>query len=134
MTYYSHTMSEYIQPNQGSLFDKAIRLEELHQMGDPLARLDEVIDWSLFAPVLARLPKAEPKGLGGRPPFAPGLNILGHRVSIVSHTTYRWLQHSSNFSLHTKCAKNEVFRGALVYNMVRFEQIERLGLKNWRMA
>ena len=73
MTYYSHTMSEYIQPNQGSLFDKAIRLEELHQMGDPLARLDEVIDWSLFAPVLARLPKAEPKGLGGRPPFAPGL-------------------------------------------------------------
>ena len=73
MTYYSHTMSEYIQPNQSGLFDKAIRLEELHQMGDPLARLDEVIDWSLFAPVLARLPKAEPRGLGGRPPFAPGL-------------------------------------------------------------
>ena len=41
-------------------------------MGDPLARLAEVIDWSLLEPVLARLPKAEPKGLGGRPPFAPG--------------------------------------------------------------
>jgi len=40
-------------------------------MGDPLSRLDEVIDWRLFAPVLERLPKVEPKGLGGRPPFAP---------------------------------------------------------------
>ena len=54
-------MSEYIQPNQSSLFDKAIRLEELHQMGDRLARLDEVIDWSLFEPVLAPVKQsAEP--------------------------------------------------------------------------
>ncbi len=53
-------MSKYIEANESSLFDKAERLEELHAMGDPLARLDEVIDWSLFAPVLARLPKEEP--------------------------------------------------------------------------
>ena len=64
-------MSKYLQPNESGLFDKAMRLEELHAMGDPLARLDEVIDWSLFAPVLERIPKAEPKGLGGRPAFAP---------------------------------------------------------------
>lgn len=66
-------MSKYIEPREGGLFDKAMRLEELHDMGDPLARLDEVIDWTLFEPVFARLPNAEPKGLGGRPPFAPGL-------------------------------------------------------------
>lgn len=64
-------MSKYIQPNDSGLFDKAVRLEELHTMGDPLARLDEVIDWTLFAPVLARLPKAEPSGLGGRPRYDP---------------------------------------------------------------
>lgn len=64
-------MSKYMQPNESGLFDKAMRLEELHAMGDPLARLDEVIDWALFAAVFDRLPKAEPKGLGGRPAFAP---------------------------------------------------------------
>ena len=66
-------MSNYIQPNESGLFDKAIRMEELHAMGDPLARLDEVIDWALFAAVFERLPKAEPKGLGGRPAFAPAM-------------------------------------------------------------
>ena len=63
-------MSKYIQPNESGLFDAAIRLEELQEMGDPLARLDQVIDWTLFGPVLARISKAEPKGPGGRPPFA----------------------------------------------------------------
>ena len=66
-------MSNYIQPNESGLFDKAVRLDELHAMGDPLARLDEVIDWTLFATVFERLPKAEPKGLGGRPAFAPAM-------------------------------------------------------------
>jgi len=66
-------MSKYIQPNESGLFDKAMRLEELHDMGDPLARLDEVIDWTLFGAVFERLPKAEPKGLGGRPAFAPAM-------------------------------------------------------------
>ena len=64
-------MSKDLQPNESGLFDQAMRLEELHAMGDPVARLDEVIDWSLFEPVLERIPKAEPKGLGGRPAFAP---------------------------------------------------------------
>ena len=66
-------MSKYIKPNESGLFDKAMRLEELHKMGDPLARLDEVIDWSLFEPVFALIPKKEPEGLGGRPSFAPRL-------------------------------------------------------------
>ena len=66
-------MSKYVQPKENGLFDKATRLEELHAMGDPLARLDEVIDWTLFASVFERIPKAEPKGLGGRPAFAPAM-------------------------------------------------------------
>jgi len=64
-------MSKYIEPNESGLFDKAARLDELHEMGDPLARLDEVIDWTLFEPVFGQIPKPEPKGLGGRPPFRP---------------------------------------------------------------
>jgi transposase, IS5 family len=69
----SWAMSKYIEPKEGGLFDKAMRLEELHAMGDPLARLDEVIDWTLFGPVFERLPRVEPKGLGGRPAFAPAM-------------------------------------------------------------
>ena len=69
MAWNAGTMLKYIEPNQSGLFDMAIRLEELHEMGDPLARLDEVIDWTLFEPVLDRIPKVEPKGPGGRPPF-----------------------------------------------------------------
>ena len=66
-------MSKYLQPKECGLFDQAMRLEELQAMGDPLARLDEVIDWTLFDPVFERLPRAEPKGLGGRPAFAPAM-------------------------------------------------------------
>jgi IS5 family transposase len=66
-------MSKYLQPNESGLFDKATRLEELQSMGDPLAKLDAVIDWMLFAAVFERLPKVEPKGLGGRPAFAPAM-------------------------------------------------------------
>lgn len=64
-------MSQYVKPNESGLFDKATRLEELQALGDPLARLDEVIDWTLFDPVFERLRRAEPKGPGGRPAFAP---------------------------------------------------------------
>jgi len=64
-------MSKYIEPNESGLFDKAARLEELHELGDPLARLDQVIDWTRFEPVFERIPRAEPKGLGGRPAFRP---------------------------------------------------------------
>lgn len=64
-------MSKYIQPKESGLFDKVARLEELQELGDPLARLDEVMDWALFEPVFARLPKSEPKGPGGRPAFCP---------------------------------------------------------------
>lgn len=71
MLWNAGTMSKYLQPNESGLFDKAMRLEKLRSMGDLLARLDEVIDWSLFEPVLERIPKTEPKGFGGRPAFAP---------------------------------------------------------------
>ena len=66
-------MSKYIKPNECGLFDKAMRLEELHGMGDPLARLDEVVDWGLFDPVFQCIPKVEPKAPGGRPAFAPAM-------------------------------------------------------------
>jgi transposase len=61
----------YRKPRDPGLFDRTERLEELRGLGDPLARLDEVVDWKLFAPVLEELESAEPLGPGGRPRFDP---------------------------------------------------------------
>lgn len=63
--------SRYIQPVACGLFDGHHRLEQLQQMGDPLAALNAVMDWTIFAPVLARIPRAEPKAPGGRPAYRP---------------------------------------------------------------
>ena len=53
------------------LFDAQDRLEQIRQLGDPLAALEAVMDWTIFLPVLARIPRAEPKAPGGRPAYAP---------------------------------------------------------------
>jgi len=69
--YSKSVMARYVQSRAPGLFDASERLEELHELGDPLARLDEFIDWTLFLPVLERLPRRAPKGPGGRPAYPP---------------------------------------------------------------
>ena len=72
------THKRYIGPAACGLFDSQNRLEQIKNMGDPLAGLDAVMDWTIFSPVLERLPRVEPKGPGGRPAYAPRVmfNIL----------------------------------------------------------
>jgi len=54
---------------QIGLFDETDRLDELKEMGDPLERLNKIIDWSMFGQTLQRVFAKEHKGVGGRPPF-----------------------------------------------------------------
>ncbi|NJM55165.1 MAG: IS5 family transposase [Verrucomicrobiae bacterium] len=61
----------YQKPRDPGLFDRAERLEDLRALGDPLARLDEVVDWTLFAPVLAQAETDKDHDLGGRPLLPP---------------------------------------------------------------
>jgi IS5 family transposase len=75
-------MPAYIKPRQPGLFDAQDRLEELHGMGDPLQRLDDVIDWNLFKPVLDMIPKEEPKAPGGRPGFEP---LMMFKVLVIGY-------------------------------------------------
>jgi len=63
--------SRYIQPVASGFFDGHHRLKQLHSLGDPLAALNAVMDWTIFVPVLARIPRAEPKAPGGRPAYLP---------------------------------------------------------------
>ena len=65
------TPMAYIQPADLGLFDAQNRREQIQKMGDPLAALDAVMDWTIFVPVLERIPRAEPKAPGGRPAYEP---------------------------------------------------------------
>jgi transposase, IS5 family len=54
---------------QHGFFDENDRLKELSKLGDPLEKLNTVINWQMFGPVLKRVLKKEPQGPGGRPPY-----------------------------------------------------------------
>ncbi len=75
-------MKKHIEPKRAGLFDRMERLEDLDKLNDPLGRLDNVIDWDIFMPVLERIPKREPKGAGGRPAWPP---MLMFKALIISH-------------------------------------------------
>ncbi|MDP1609690.1 MAG: IS5 family transposase [Sulfuritalea sp.] len=53
---------------QTSLFDLENRYASLSEAGDPLERLDAVIDWEIFRPILARIDAKERKTAAGRKP------------------------------------------------------------------
>ena len=61
----------YIKPATLGLFDAQNRLQQIQDMGDPLSALGAVMDWTVFLPVLARLPSPAPKAPGGRPAYEP---------------------------------------------------------------
>lgn len=55
-----------MQPGFFDLEDRHALLEEL---GDPLPKLDEAVDWKAFRPILKKLRKKKDPRKGGRPPF-----------------------------------------------------------------
>ena len=56
---------------QIGFFDESKRLATLSKLGDRLAWLDKVMDWSIFAETLERVRHDRTKrGVGGRPPFS----------------------------------------------------------------
>jgi transposase, IS5 family len=54
---------------QRGFFDENDRLAELSKLGDPLEKLNSVIEWERFRAILTRVLKKEPQGPGGRPPY-----------------------------------------------------------------
>ena len=54
---------------QLGFFDEDERKEKLSKLGDSLERLDKVVDWKSFKPILEKAFRKESKGPGGRPPY-----------------------------------------------------------------
>jgi len=55
-------------PMQNSFFDLANRYASLSEAGNPLERLNAVIDWEIFRPILERIDSKERKSAAGREP------------------------------------------------------------------
>ena len=55
---------------QIGLFDESNRLKKLSALGDPLEKLNCVIEWHIFEGILNRVFAKEQKGVGGRPPYS----------------------------------------------------------------
>lgn len=54
---------------QFGFFDIEKKENRLSELGDQLEKLNKVIDWEIFRPLLNKALKKEPKGAGGRPAF-----------------------------------------------------------------
>ncbi len=56
---------------QPSFFDQENRLAELEKLGDPLPRLDRIVDWDAFKPLLDKIHEKPRKSNAGRKPWDP---------------------------------------------------------------
>lgn len=54
---------------QIGIFDESSRLNKLSKLGDALERLNRIIDWEMFRPIIAQVRTKEHKGAGVRPPY-----------------------------------------------------------------
>lgn len=56
---------------ESSFFDAEFRLRKIDRIGDPLQKLEQVINWEIFRPTLNNsfAQETPAKGPGGRPPF-----------------------------------------------------------------
>ena len=74
------SVPELIRPAELSFFSMTERRAQISQQRDPLERLNAVIDWQIFQPVLDRVfPAVVPQGPGGRPAY-PRLFLCPIRV------------------------------------------------------
>lgn len=67
---------------QPGFFDLDNRLQQLEALGDPLPKLNEIVDWEGFRPVLMKIRQTPAKGPGGRPPYDV---VLMFKVLVLQH-------------------------------------------------
>ena len=58
-----------MKARQLSFFDEAKRYEKITKLGDPLEKLDSVMDWEMFRAPLTKVCQKEDYTRGGRPPI-----------------------------------------------------------------
>lgn len=61
----------YKEIGTAGLFGEEFRLQKLSKQGDPLERLNSVIKWELFEPILTQTENKEKKSNAGAKPYSP---------------------------------------------------------------
>ena len=84
--------------SQPGFFDLQERYEELSFGGDPLVRLESVIDWKIFLPLLNRAFERERKSAAGRKPY-PRLMML---KIVVLQGLYNLSDHQLEFQIRDR--------------------------------
>jgi len=67
---------------QPSFFDLDNRHEQLEALGDPLPKLNQIVDWEAFRPILQKIRHKEAKGPGGRPAYDV---VLMFKILVLQH-------------------------------------------------
>ena len=62
---------KYKKTGQAGLFGEEFRLDKISKHGDPLERLNTVVDWDIFIPVLQENENKERKSKAGAKPYSP---------------------------------------------------------------
>ena len=55
--------------NQMQLFGAEVQLKRISKLGDPLEKINALIDWEIFRSILERRTRKQDYSKGGRPPF-----------------------------------------------------------------
>ena len=82
--------------SQQSLFGEQKRLEKLSMLGDDLEKLNAVIDWEMFRPILNKALKKDRKSNAGRPSYDP---ILMFKI-IVLQREYNLSDDRTEFQIY----------------------------------
>ena len=102
---YPDTSSEEFIMCKG-LFDTQTRFTKINRNGDPLKKLNELIDWKVFWPELAKFAEISNPSKGGRPPICP---LLKFKMLILQ----------SLYNLSDGALEQQILRN-LAYNISRY--------------
>ena len=81
---------------QIGFFDTENRYEKLTQMGDPLEKLNEAIDWEMFREKLTAVCQKEDYTKGGRPPIDVIMKFKASVLRRIYNLSYDQVEYQIN--------------------------------------
>ena len=81
---------------QIGFFDEAKRYERLTQLGDPLEKLDSVMDWEMFRTPLTKVCQKEDYTKGGRPPIDVIIKFKASVLRRIYNLSFEQLEYQIN--------------------------------------
>lgn len=84
--------------NQPGFFDLSDRYEQLSRDGDPLVKLNEIMDWKIFLPLISRAFDKRRKSATGRKPYN---RLLMFKIMVLQ-SLYNLSDHQTEFQIRDR--------------------------------